>query len=293
MKRRRRLKNANPTITVFSSALPICCSYRLAPEHPFPAGFEDCLRATHYFIEHANEFDVDQRRIAIGGDSAGGHLSASVAQAIQDDATIPDLRVQFLIYPSTQEIDFLTPSYQKYNHDFGEDGIFSLPPVSIMVSLTSLGKIDDYAVAQMKKNNHTSSQFKSTSIEYSYVDHEQIPIEFRLPEYYNLRADPESGNDELWERMSAFLLDPRGAPLLRHDLSGLPPAYIISCGFDAIRDDAIFYKNRLKDAGVPVTWVHYEEAFHGVMSLRGGLLFNFKIGTTMLDEMISFLKMNI
>ena len=48
--------------------------YRLAPEHPYPAGLEDCLKVTNYVIEHHKELAVDLNKIIIAGDSAGGKL---------------------------------------------------------------------------------------------------------------------------------------------------------------------------------------------------------------------------
>jgi acetyl esterase len=74
--------------------------YRLAPEHPFPAPVEDGLAAFRWAAEHAAELGADPARVAIGGDSAGGNLSAVVSQlAARDGGPAPAL--QLLIYPST------------------------------------------------------------------------------------------------------------------------------------------------------------------------------------------------
>jgi acetyl esterase len=74
--------------------------YRLAPEHPFPEGHDDALAAVTWAFEHAGEIGVDRERIAVGGDSAGGNLAASVALDLKDD---PGRRLAFqlLLYPAT------------------------------------------------------------------------------------------------------------------------------------------------------------------------------------------------
>jgi acetyl esterase len=69
--------------------------YRLAPEHPFPAAVDDSLAAARWAAEHLAVLGGDDR-LAVGGDSAGGNLSAVVAQAMPDA-----LRAQLLIYPAT------------------------------------------------------------------------------------------------------------------------------------------------------------------------------------------------
>ncbi|MTV25292.1 alpha/beta hydrolase [Nitriliruptoraceae bacterium ZYF776] len=72
--------------------------YRLAPEHPAPAGIDDAVAATRWLAEHAGELDAGGP-VAVGGDSAGGNLATLVALAARDGDG-PPLAAQVLVYPA-------------------------------------------------------------------------------------------------------------------------------------------------------------------------------------------------
>lgn len=73
--------------------------YRLAPEHPAPAGPDDVVAALRWLARHAAELGLDAARMAVAGDSAGGGLSAVATQRLRDSEVA--LRAQVLFYPST------------------------------------------------------------------------------------------------------------------------------------------------------------------------------------------------
>jgi acetyl esterase len=180
--------------------------YRLAPEHPAPAGIADCEAAYRWAREHASELGADPTRVAVGGDSAGGNLAAVVSQLARADGVQgPDL--QLLLYPVTN-FDSDTRSKTLF-----ADGYF-------------LTKAD---MDWFRANYLTESEIGTA--------------------------------------------DPRVSPLLAADLSGLPPALIVTGGFDPLRDEGTQYAEALAAAGVPTDHRHYGSLIHGFVNfftLGGG-----------------------
>jgi acetyl esterase/lipase len=85
---------------VAAEAIVVSVDYRLAPEHPYPQGIDDSWAALRWVGEHASELGGDPTRIAVAGDSAGGNISAVMAQLARDNGG-PALVFQLLWYPST------------------------------------------------------------------------------------------------------------------------------------------------------------------------------------------------
>ncbi|MFQ5563310.1 MAG: alpha/beta hydrolase [Parvularculaceae bacterium] len=86
------------TLSALSGAGIISLDYRLAPEHPFPAGLEDCLAATRWVAQRLKAYGASSGRYAVMGDSSGGNLAAAVARRLRREGLRPPL-AQFLLYP--------------------------------------------------------------------------------------------------------------------------------------------------------------------------------------------------
>lgn len=88
-------------IATKSECMVLSVDYRLAPEHPFPAAYEDAMTVVQWIFENTSTLQADRQRIAIGGDSAGANLAACASVAHKD---LP-IAFQLLIYPVI-EADF-------------------------------------------------------------------------------------------------------------------------------------------------------------------------------------------
>jgi acetyl esterase/lipase len=93
----------------------LAVDYRLGPEHVFPAGHDDAVAAYAWTLEHAAELGADPQRLGVGGDSAGGNLSATVA--IEAARQGWPLAVQLLVYPAT-DADRQTRSAELFSEGF-------------------------------------------------------------------------------------------------------------------------------------------------------------------------------
>jgi acetyl esterase len=96
----------------------VSVDYRLAPEHKFPAGVEDCTAATEWVLARAEELGGDVTRVFVGGDSAGGTMAAVVALLLRDKG-VAGLKGQMLLYPVAGYYDPPTASYVENAEGYG------------------------------------------------------------------------------------------------------------------------------------------------------------------------------
>jgi len=101
-----------------SDSVVASVDYRLAPEHPFPAGPDDCLAATRELADMAQGLGADANALSLAGDSAGACLAAVTALRLRDEGG-PSAQALVLWYPVTDHPSAQWPSYERYASGYG------------------------------------------------------------------------------------------------------------------------------------------------------------------------------
>ena len=202
-------------LAVSSGAVVVAVDYRLAPEAPFPAAYDDCLGVVRRLLEDGAGLGVDPTRVAVAGDSAGGNLAAVVCQRLRGVGS--GIVHQVLIFPATDAAAVGgTASYR----EFGEGHFLTTRDMAYFVR--------------------------------SYAGD----------------TDPA---------------DVRISPLRATDLSGLPPATVLTAECDPLRDEGEAYARRLEQAGVEVTLRRFDGQVHPFV-LLGGIVDDANVARSWLGE---------
>jgi acetyl esterase len=100
-----------------AGAMVVAVDYRRSPEYKFPAAVEDSYAAVEWVAANSGRLGVDPRRMAVGGDSAGGNLSAVMCLKARDEGG-PRIALQVLVYPVTNLASFETSSYREFGEGY-------------------------------------------------------------------------------------------------------------------------------------------------------------------------------
>ncbi|XP_051012949.1 neutral cholesterol ester hydrolase 1 [Acomys russatus] len=270
------------------NAVIVSIDYRLVPQVYFPEQTYDVIRATKYFLqpEVLHKYKVDPGRVGISGDSAGGNLATVVGQQFSYVESLKNkLKVQALIYPVLQALDFNTPSYQQNMNT-------PILPRHVMVRYwVEYFKGNSDFVEPMIVNNHTSLDVERAAALRARLNWPSL-----LPASIRKHYKPvvqTTGDARIIQEMPQ-LLDAASSPLIADQevLQGLPKTYILTCEHDVLRDDGVMYAKRLESAGVNVTWDHFEDGFHGCMIFTSWPI-NFSVGIRTRNNYIKWLDQNL
>ncbi|XP_006971238.1 neutral cholesterol ester hydrolase 1 [Peromyscus maniculatus bairdii] len=270
------------------NAVIVSIEYRLVPQVFFPEQIYDVMRATRYFLQPdiLDKYKVDPARVGVSGDSAGGNLAAALGQQFTYVANLKNkLKLQALIYPVLQALDFNTPSYQQNVNT-------PILPRHVMVKYWVDYFKGNYDFVQaMIVNNHTSLDVEKAAALRARLNWTSL-----LPSSIKKSYKPvmQTTGDARIVQEIPQLLDAASSPLIAEQevLQALPKTYILTCEHDVLRDDGMMYAKRLESAGVNVTLDHFEDGFHGCMIFTSWPT-NFSVGIRTRNSYIKWLDENL
>ena len=248
-----------------TSSVVISVDYRLAPEHLFPAQFQDCYSVVSTIIKEPTKFGIIEGKIVLGGDSAGGLLATAVSLELIKKNRGNHIAAQLLVYPWLQAIDVTClRSYRDYSQGF----LSSKEELAYCLSLAITGKED---LTQEYVSGNISRYFMHTP----YWKFLQI----RNSSDCKISSTKTSKN--LPPPVIQTLVDSRLSPLLAETVEGFPPTFIVTAEYDILASEGKLFADRLKKAGISVLHKIYS-SYHGFL---GNAVLSYKSSTVATEAM--------
>uniref|UniRef100_A0A4W2CQ83 Alpha/beta hydrolase fold-3 domain-containing protein n=1 Tax=Bos indicus x Bos taurus TaxID=30522 RepID=A0A4W2CQ83_BOBOX len=258
----------------------LAVGYRKLPDHHYHTISNDCLNASIHFLKTLGTYGVDSSRVVLCGDSVGAGVAALISQILVGRLDLPQIRAQVLIYPLLQIINFQLPSFHQNSH---------IPFLTQKFMITCMFRY--LLIDSSWWDAIVTGAFIPPKVwkKYKWLSTDNLPNRFKktgcqpvFPAPFNEAAYLENKH----------LLDVENSPLVRDDeiIAQLPEAFLVSCENDMLRDDALLYKKRLEDQGVPVKWYHVEDGFHGSLMLFDKKSFSFPCSLKIMNAIVSYIK---
>ncbi|XP_078492276.1 arylacetamide deacetylase-like [Ciona intestinalis] len=249
--------------------------YRLAPEHPFPAPYDDCMNSTISFMKSSKRFNVDPKKIILSGDSAGGNLAMAVYIGLIEmqasDPTVELPAMQALLNPLLQPLNFMTPSYEQSREFMFMN---NLAPKFV---LAYIGLNDRLELADVvARNGHVDKSDVELIEKWNLVSPNLIPDKYKrggkVFELDDVVYDDTLDGD-VRKLMKEMILNTKIAPLLASNeiISKIKKTLVLVCGYDPLRDDGILLVERIKSLGGSAELQHLPTSLHAA-SIMGAAM---------------------
>ncbi|XP_028641846.1 arylacetamide deacetylase-like 4 [Grammomys surdaster] len=254
--------------------------YRKLPDYHHPVIIKDCLNATILFLKALETYGVDPSRVVLCGESIGGWAAASINQILVSTPSVPRIRAQVLITPILQAINFLLPSHQQNKNIpfLTKDLMIKYLCKYLAIDLSWRDSMLTGAVIPLEKWKKYRKWLSSDNIPRKFWSQD---TQSEFLGHFNEAAYLETKH----------IFDTEISPLITDDetIAQLPEALLVSCEYDILRDDTLLYKKRLEDQGVPVTWHHVFDGFHGCLLLFDRKFLSFPCSLKVANIVVSYI----
>lgn len=165
-----------------------------------------------------------------------------------------------------------------------------------MYFLTNYLNLPPEYAFEIHANNHTSPSFKKSKYMEMVDPKKWLPRKYvrntELWDNYEMKSD--FGDEKIFKTMEGYLTEPLISPMIADDetLGGLPFTYIMTCGYDFIRDEGIMFHEKLKHLKVETELAHYPEGFHNAIMFPHGPL-KMDVGVKIVADIVRILKQKL
>ena len=210
-----------------SGCAVVAVDYRMGPEHRFPAAVDDCFAATRWVHDNAASLGLDASRLAVGGDSAGGNLAAVVSILARDGGRAG----------TGSDAADTSKAGNATNVEGAANAAGGFP---IAFQLLIYPSTDMRRLSASHQTNGQGYVLTAETIAYFQTHY--------------------TGDE-------AKYADWRASPLLCENLAHLPSAFVMTAGYDPLRDEGLAYAQRLTEAGNRTTHICFERQIHGFITM--------------------------
>ena len=242
----------------------------------------------------------------------GGNIATVLTRRLLADQVPRQPKLQVLIYPWVQQVDYLLPSqifYETRSIISSSKvtlskftpwylGIFDVSEEVERVFATNAHwlLIEDAAERERMRalldvESRLDAKYKTGR---TYYENNAVVRKYaqlgQLDEQHLLKRDPKMA------RLFRKLFDADISPLLADEkqLIGMPRTYMVLLEWDSLKDEGLLYERRLREAGVQVDLAFYENAFHPIANMvSSNPLFSFKVARQMQADLVKYLKANL